>query len=129
MKAFKITENLSIRESDRFFCDSIIPRIVTSAVRNSIKSQAEIASELSLNANLITMFKQGRTKVPVTRAAELARALGIQEQEFVRLTLEEYHPEVLEVIEKTFVLSQDEVENEAFKKARRRLNKKAEAQG
>lgn len=127
MNTFKITENLSIRDTDRFFSESIIPRIVTSAVRNSPKSQAEIAAELSINANLITMFKQGRTKVPVARASELAISLGLQEQEFVRLVLEEYHAEVLEVIEKAFVLSTSPEENDAFKKARKRLEKKNNA--
>ncbi|WP_172380270.1 helix-turn-helix domain-containing protein [Vibrio sp. Vb339] len=126
MNMFTITENLSIRESDRFFSESVIPRIVTSAVRNSIKSQAELASELNLNANLITMFKQGRTKVPISRAAELARVLNINEQEFVRLVLESYHQEVLKAIEATFVVSKTVDENEAFKRARKRLKKKAE---
>lgn len=72
-----MTENLDIRASDRFFTDSIIPRIVTSAVRTSEKTQATIASELNINANLITMFKQGRTRVPVARAADIAKSLAL----------------------------------------------------
>ena len=118
-----LTKDLDIRSSDRFFTESIIPRIVTSAVRKSDKTQATIAAELDINANLITMFKQGRTRVPVARAADIAKSLGINEVNFVRLVLEEHHKDVLRAIEATLVVAESEEENEAFKKARIKLNK------
>ncbi|MDK9739299.1 hypothetical protein KI655_18550 [Vibrio sp. D404a] len=113
-----ITNNLNIKETDKFFSESIIPRVVTSAIRNSPKNQAEVASELSLNSNLITMFKQGRTKVPLARAKELATSLDIPVYEFVRLVISEYHPEMLEVIEDVFVVSRTPREAELFREAR-----------
>lgn len=43
----------------------------------SEKSQREIAAEISYeNPNVITMFKQGQTKVPMNKVGPLAKALG-----------------------------------------------------
>ncbi|MET2951249.1 hypothetical protein ABXV18_24515 [Vibrio owensii] len=113
-----ITGNLNIKDTDKFFSESIIPRVVTSAIRNSTKNQAEMASELNLNSNLITMFKQGRTKVPLARAKDLAVALEIPVYDFVRLVITEYHPEMLEVLEDVFVVSRTSEEAELFREAR-----------
>lgn len=67
------------------------------------KSQAQIAAEAGFDKpNMITMLKQGRTKVPLARVGALADALGISRTYFLRLVLGEYHPEVLPIMQEVF---------------------------
>jgi plasmid maintenance system antidote protein VapI len=64
------------------------------------KTQREIAKELGYpNSNVITMFKQGLTRIPIPIAPKLAAAIGIDPGYFLRMCLEEYVPELLPVIE------------------------------
>ena len=64
------------------------------------KSQKEIADELGYTKpNIITMFKQGITKVPVHKAPALAKAIGINEAKFLRMVMGEYMPEALKAVE------------------------------
>lgn len=65
------------------------------------KSQKDIAFEAGYQRpNIITMFKQGVTKVPIAAAPKIAKAIGSDPAFFLRLVLHEYHPELLETIEK-----------------------------
>tara|TARA_B110000037_G_scaffold212300_1_gene264923 strand:- start:2644 stop:3063 length:420 start_codon:yes stop_codon:yes gene_type:complete len=65
------------------------------------KSQKEIADELGYTKpNIITMFKQGITKVPVHRAPAIAKAIGVNESKFLRMVMAEYMPEALEAVER-----------------------------
>ena len=55
-----------------------------------IKSQAEIAAQAGFpNANMITMIKQGATKLAIDRVPDLARALDADPAYLLRLTLEQ----------------------------------------
>ncbi len=64
------------------------------------KSQRDIATEIGYeNANVITMFKQGLTKVPLTKVGPFARALGVDPVFFLRLVMNEYAPETWTAIE------------------------------
>lgn len=66
------------------------------------KSQKDIAWETGYaRPNIITMFKQGVTKVPVSAAPKLAKAIGSDPAFFLHLVLEEYHPDLLQTIEDT----------------------------
>lgn len=66
------------------------------------KTQREIALEIGYDkANLITMFKQGLTKVPLHVAPKLAKAIGVDPVYFLRMCMREYMPDVLESIEDT----------------------------
>ena len=66
----------------------------------SEKTQREIAAEIGYDKpNIITMFKQGITKVPLTKIAPLARALRVDPVYMMRLALNEYAPETLAAIE------------------------------
>ena len=63
------------------------------------KTQADIASELGYpKPNIITMFKQGLTRVPVNKIGPLARALGVDPSRMMRMALEEYAPETWQAI-------------------------------
>lgn len=67
----------------------------------SKKTQRDIASEVGYkNANVLTMFKQGLTKVPISTAPRLATALGIDPGFFLKMVIQEYMPELLTEIEK-----------------------------
>ena len=55
-----------------------------------VKNQAEIASQAGFtNANMITMLKQGATKLAIDRVPDLARALDADPALVLRLTLEQ----------------------------------------
>lgn len=65
--------------------------------------QAQVAREAGFDKpNMITMLKQGKTKVPLSRVGALADALGVSRTYFLRLVLGEYHPEVLPIMQEVF---------------------------
>ncbi len=64
------------------------------------KTQRQIAYEIGYDKpNMITMFKQGITRVPAEKVAPLACALGEDPVCLLRLWLLEYEPDLLEAIE------------------------------
>lgn len=64
------------------------------------RSQRDIATELGYaNPNMITMFKQGRTRVPYAMIGRLAAATDSDPAFLVRLVLGEYDPDLLATIE------------------------------
>ena len=81
-------------------------------IEKSPKSQLEIAAEAGFETpNIITMFKQGKTKIPLNRVGPLAIALGINPRHLLRRVLEEYMPETWHAVEESLghlILSHDE---------------------
>lgn len=77
------------------------------------KQQAEIAREVGFEkANVITMMKQGKTKLPLAKVGKIARALGVDGVNLFRLVMNEYYPETWEEIEGIFqhrVLTENEL--------------------
>ena len=66
----------------------------------SPKLQVEIAKEAGFeNPNILTMLKQGKTKIPLNRIGPLAQALGINPRHLMRKVLEEYMPETWSAVE------------------------------
>lgn len=64
------------------------------------RSQRDVATDTGYtNPNIMTMFKNGSTKVPVNKIAPLAKALGVDPVHFIRLALSEYVPEMWDAIE------------------------------
>ena len=64
------------------------------------KTQRQISEECGFdNPNIITMFKNGQTKLPINRIAPLARALEVDPVHLLRLVMLEYIPEIWECIE------------------------------
>ncbi len=51
------------------------------------------------NANILTMFKRGTTRVPLDKVVPIANALDDDPAELLRLWLEAYAPGVLPAIE------------------------------
>jgi len=66
------------------------------------KTQREIAAECGFETpNIITMFKNGSTKVPLNRIGALAKALDADPAHMLRLAMQEYMPNTWESIEDT----------------------------
>ena len=64
------------------------------------KSQRDIAFEVGYeNANIITMMKQGHTKIPIVKVGAFARALEVDPAYLLRLVCMEYMPETWAAIE------------------------------
>lgn len=77
------------------------------------RSQKEIAEEVGFpKANILTMIKHGSTKIPIPRAAALAKAMGVDQTRFVQMVMKEYQPEIWAAIEGSLgkPLSDDEAE-------------------
>lgn len=93
--------------------DVTVAQYLNHQLEISRKTQREIAAECGYpKPNIITMFKQGSTKVPISSVPKLARALGVDQVHFLRIALKEYMPEVLDVIDKHIgmVCTQNEAE-------------------
>jgi DNA-binding CsgD family transcriptional regulator len=64
------------------------------AITLSGKSQSEIAREAGFaKPNVITMFKQGLTKVPLSKVGALAKAMGVDPMHLFKLVMNEYEPD------------------------------------
>lgn len=72
-------------------------------INRSSYSQKEIAEMCGFNSsNIISMLKQGATKVPVEKIPALAKALDIDRVEFFELVMKNYRPKEYEVIVEIF---------------------------
>lgn len=70
------------------------------AIEQSPKTQREIARDIGLpHPNALSMMKTGECKVPISRIPALAKALDVDREEFVKIALREYQPEIWMVIE------------------------------
>lgn len=57
------------------------------------KTQAQVAEEVGYpKPNIISMFKNGDTRIPLEKAGDLALAVNVDPVHFVRLLLESYTP-------------------------------------
>jgi transcriptional regulator with XRE-family HTH domain len=79
------------------------------------KSQADIAAEMGLEKpNVITMFKQGKSKLPLSRVGAMAKALNIDPTFLFQLVMSEYEPDTWAAIQgdilKQPYVSQNELE-------------------
>ena len=64
--------------------------------------QKDIAEALGYeNANIVSMFKKGLTKVPIEKVPALAKALNLDPAHLMMLALREYMPEAFAAIQKT----------------------------
>lgn len=77
-----------------------LERQIDLITKSKIKTQSEIAQDLGYDKpNIITMFKQGRTKLPFPKVIPLARSIGVDPVHLLRVVLSEYSPETWEVLE------------------------------
>ncbi|MDO9050864.1 MAG: hypothetical protein Q7U70_05185 [Methylotenera sp.] len=78
---------------------SLVATLVTEQIRFTGKKQLEIAEAAGFdNANVITMIKQGRTKLPLGKVGLMAKALELDPTYLLKLCIEEYQPETWDAI-------------------------------
>jgi hypothetical protein len=65
--------------------------------------QKDISTALGYTKpNIITMFKQGLTKLPIEKVGPLARALGLDPIYLLRITMNDYMPDTYAAVIKMF---------------------------
>ncbi|MDP2152230.1 MAG: helix-turn-helix transcriptional regulator [Methylotenera sp.] len=76
-----------------------VAQYLTFHINSSEKTQRQIALEIGYTKpNIITMFKQGLTKLPLEKIWPLANALGIAPDELFYKVMKEYMPETFEAL-------------------------------
>lgn len=77
-----------------------VAEYVTLQIEASGKLQSTIAKEVGFDKpNVITMIKQGKTKLPLGKIGPMARSLGVDALHLMKITFLEYFPETWEQIE------------------------------
>lgn len=77
-----------------------VAEFITHQIRVSGKSQVEIAQELGYTKpNIITMFKQGKTRIPLDKVGPLAKALEIDPALLLKKVMGEYMPDTLAALQ------------------------------
>ena len=83
-------------------------------IEDSGKSEREIAEETGYEQpNMISMFKQGLAKIPISKVASLANALGIDPAHFLRMVMRVYMPETWDALDRVIgsaILTRNELE-------------------
>lgn len=75
-------------------------RRIADLIDTSEKTQRQIALELGYDKpNLVTMFKQGVTRLPIDKVPAFALSLDVDAASLLRLWLATYEPETLAVID------------------------------
>lgn len=86
-------------KGDNVVVESPTARLVMEMCNSTEKSQLQIAKESGFpKSNIITMLKSGRTKFPIRRIRDFAKAVDGDAEKLLDTYLEEYMPEVREVI-------------------------------
>jgi transcriptional regulator with XRE-family HTH domain len=88
---------------DRLSRDPSLPSVQTYVSRHidlSGKTQRQIARETGIRSpQMLTMIKNGHTRLPLDFVEPLARALEVDPVHLMRLWLNDYHPATLKLIE------------------------------
>lgn len=78
---------------------SQVASFVAERIRITGKKQVEIAAVAGFDKpNVITMIKQGKTKLPLGKVGPMAKALEADATYLLKLCLEEYQPETWKAI-------------------------------
>ena len=76
-----------------------VAQYLTEAIARSSKSQVQIAKEAGFaKSNIITMLKQGITRIPFRRIPLLAEAVEVPPKLLLHMCLAEYKPELHSVL-------------------------------
>lgn len=90
-----------------------VAKFIDQQITQGEKLQEDIAVECGFaNSNIISMIKNGTTKLPLAKVGVMARALGVDPAYLLRLTMTEYMPEVWSVMESIFGRSSFVTESE-----------------
>ena len=79
---------------------STVARFIATRIEETGQMQKDIAAKVGFeHPNIITMIKQGKTKLPLDKVGTMARALETDPVELLRMCMEEYHPATWKAIE------------------------------
>lgn len=106
---------------------SKVAAFIAAAIERSDKTQLEISAEAGFpRSSVLSMIKQGQTKMPLARIPQMARALDVDPVEFFRLAMAEYMPELLRICDDVYNQPQlSDAEAELLRQLRTRLDGKA----
>lgn len=90
-----------------------VAEFIADRLADTDKTQREISEECGFETpNIITMFKNGSTKLPMNRIGPLAKAIGADPAHLLRLVMTEYLPDTwieIENILQSTVLTANEL--------------------
>lgn len=105
--------------------DSEVAQELTRMINKSDLTQFELANAIGVsNSNVLTMFKQGRTKIPIKYVKSLSEACGQDPKILMEIALKEYHPDILESLGLVYEKPTTEEEREVLGVFRRALANK-----
>ena len=93
--------------------ESQVAKYVQLRIQTLGKKQSLIAKEAGFDKpNVITMIKQGKTKLPLAKIGEMAKALETDPIYLLKLCLSQYQPKTWEAIRPLFdeMLTKDEMD-------------------
>jgi transcriptional regulator with XRE-family HTH domain len=79
-----------------------VAQYITAQIEASGLTNSEIATALGYTpdrANMISMIRTGRSKLPINKVASMAKALHIDPAHLLRFVLREYSPDTLVALE------------------------------
>jgi hypothetical protein len=77
-----------------------VAQYISGAISLSGKTQRTIAEDLGYdNPNILTLFKQGKTKLPINKVPAMAKSLGVDPVKLIRLVMREYMPDTWDVLD------------------------------
>ena len=86
--------------SARFLTYPTVAAYLDREISRCGKTQLQISRECGFpKPNIITMIKQGHTKLPLTKVGSIAKSLGVDPAYLLRLALREYFPDTYSAIE------------------------------
>ncbi len=94
-----------LQKSGMPFAGSAIARYLDKQIEalRGVKTQRQIAIEIGYDKpNMISMFKRGEARVPLDKIPLLAKALHVDPTHLFRLALEQYWPNMGDMIAKMF---------------------------
>jgi hypothetical protein len=76
-----------------------VANLIDARINELGKRQLDIAAEAGFNKpNIITMIKQGKTRLPLDKVGPMARSLELDPVQLLHLWFDEYEPETWDAI-------------------------------
>ena len=72
------------------------------SIRRTGKSVKQIAQDVGVKSNMISMMRSGKIRVPLARVPAIADALDIERWVLMYMCLSEYHPDLYTALEESF---------------------------
>ena len=91
-----------------------VAEYITAQISLCGRSQIDIATDTGFDKpNVITMIKQGKTKLPIDKCGKFATAIGVDPVYLYKMCMAEYYPDTAKELERVFgnlLLTKNEME-------------------